>query len=454
MAGVALLAKAAGFEVSGCDLSSSSYYTGALLKEGIKPKVGHDINHLQDIDYIDFLLVSPAIFDVNPDHPEVVEAKKRGILMTWQEFMGRHLQKEKLVIAVAGTHGKSTTTALAGWVLEEAGFDPTVEVGALVLRWGSTVRVGKSKYFICEADEFNYNFLNYQPGVLIINNIEMDHPEFFQDFTQFLGAFEKLVKQMVSPKTLVVNEDDQGVRKLLLRMKNFLLENDYQVIGYRLNEGFSFPFQKEYQGKIIKQERELTEFTFDGERFQLRVPGIHNVANALGVLAVAFSLGADLGKVEKALACFEGLGRRLEKIGEERGVAVFDDYGHHPTAIAATIAALRQRYPDSRIWAIFEPHQFSRLRIFQKEFAQALKTADQIVVTKIFVGREKPIEGINGESLVAAINSPKARYLKEFEEIAATVSREAKSGDVILVFGAGRSYQLSRKILARLKNGK
>lgn len=451
MAGVALLAKAAGFEVSGCDLSSSSYYRKFLLKEGIKPQLGHAVSHLQGIN---LLAVSPAIFAVNPDHPEVIEAKKRRILVTWQEFMGKYLQKDKFVIAVAGTHGKSTTTALTGWVLQEAGFDPTVELGAIVPSWDSTIRVGKSKYFVCEADEFNNNFLNYMPGVAIINNIEMDHPEFFQDFVEFLGAFEKFVKRMVAPKILIVNEDNRGIQELLLKMKNYLMEEEYQVLGYRLGEGFSFPFQKEYQGQIVKQEEERTEFLVNGEKFQLKIPGVHNVANSLGVIACALSLGADQDRVKKTLASFENLGRRLEKIGEEKRVAVYDDYGHHPTAIAATIAALRQKEPGARLWVVFEPHQFSRLKIFKKEFAKALKTADQIVVTKVFAGREKPIEGVDGQALVKAINSSWARYIEDFDKVAQVVSREAKRGDVILVFGAGKSYELSKEILEKLKNGK
>lgn len=459
MAGVALLAKAVGFKVSGCDLSGSSYYTSGLKKEGIKPKIGHNAKHLKGVD---ILTVSPAVLDLNPDHPEVVEGKKHKILMTWQDFMGQYLQKGKFVIAIAGTHGKSTTTALTGLALEAAGLDPTVEVGAIVKSWGKTVRLGSSRFFVCEADEFNYNFLNYSPSLLIINNIEMDHPEFFKDFGQFQRAFEKLVKKMVGPKILVVNEDDPGVRKLLEKMKDFLLRQKYQVIGYRLGAGSPFPYENRFQARITRLGEQFTEFAVSfgqdsqkakiEEKFRLKISGIHNVANALGVIAASYSLKANLEKVKKALLFFEGLGRRLEEIGRIRGVLVLDDYGHHPTAIEATIRAAKQKYPKHRIWAIFEPHQFGRIKLFKKQFASALRLADRIVVTKIFEGRERPIKGITGKSLVEEINLPKARHIKDFEEVAETVASEAKEGDVVLVMGAGRSYELSRKILEALKN--
>ena len=461
MAGVAILAKEAGFEVSGCDLSPDSYYLEALKKVGIKVSLGHDLDHLQNVD---LLAVSPAVFDKSRDHPELLEAKRKGILMTWQEFLGRILQKNKFVICVSGTHGKSTTTALLGRVLEDAGFDPSVALGAIVGKWGKTVRSGRSKWFVCEGDEFGGNFLHYSPSLLLINNLEMDHPEYFTDFNEIILSFEKLIERMSSPKILVVNEDAPGIKILLERMKDFLQKEEYQVVGFRLGGGFSFPFENRYLAKITDLGQEATHFkvifsqdssqkAIIEENFQMRLAGVHNVYNALGVIACAYLLEVDLDAIKKTIFSFEGVARRLEKIGEGRGVLIFDDYGHHPTAIKATIRALRQKHPGKRIWAIFEPHQISRLRLFKKEFAKVLAEADKVIVTQVFEGREKLTKGESGQMLVDEINLPKARYIGDFDKVVELVDKEVRKGDCLLVFGAGKSYQLSQKILERLKDG-
>src|SRR3989344_5857835 len=374
LAGVAILAKKAGFKVSGCDLSPHTCYTGFLPKEKIKPMLGHDEKHLKGVD---ILAVSPAIFNINPDHPEVVGARKRGILMTWQKLMGQYLQKDKYVIAIAGTHGKSTTTALTGLVLEEAGFDPIVEVGAIVPEWGKTIRIGNSRYFVCEADEFNYNFLNYSPSIAIINNIEMDHPEFFKDFEEFRNSFNKFIRRLRGPKILIVNEDSEGVQKLLKEMSVWLTDNKVKVIGYFLK-------------------------------------------------------------------------RRFSLTGEANGIKVFDDYAVHPTAIKATLQAAKQKYPNRKIWIVFEPHQFSRLSIFLDSFSTSLKLAHRVIVTKIYAGREKDVGKTKAEDLVEKIGT-KACYLPNFNEVARKIASECKNGDIVIVYGAGKSYTLSQTILEEIR---
>jgi len=279
----------------------------------------------------------------------------------------------------------------------------------------------------------------------------MDHPEFFRDFRQFLGAFEKFTKKMVGPKILIVNWDSLGVKKFLGKMKEFLRENKYQVIGYSLVGDFSFPFVKTYWGRVVHLGEDFSEFLVGRERFRLKIPGVHNIANALGVVACARFLGIDWRKIKKALFSFSGINRRFEMVGQEKGVLVFDDYAVHPTAIEATIKAARQKFPKSRIWAIFEPHQFSRLKLFLKEFAKALSLGDKIVITKVYEGREKPQKGVNGSLLVKVINSPDAFFIEDFDKVSFFVKNQAKRGDLVLVFGAGKSYLISRKILEALK---
>ncbi|WP_253206030.1 Mur ligase family protein, partial [Clostridium estertheticum] len=182
----------------------SAYYNDALVKNSIEIFKGHDLNHIENVD---ILAISPAILDISPNHPEIVEAKKRGILMTWQEFSAKYVQNEKYVISISGTHGKSTTTILMGLVLENGGLDPIVEAGTTFKNWGGGYRLGKSMYFVCEADEFNNNFLNYNPSIAIINNIKMDHPEFFKDINEVKDSFKNFIKKLKGSKILIVNED-------------------------------------------------------------------------------------------------------------------------------------------------------------------------------------------------------------------------------------------------------
>ena len=447
LSGVAILAQSQGFKVSGCDSAKKTAYFDPLLKRGIKPLFGHNKSHLEGID---ILAVSVAVLVSNPNHPEIKEAKKRGILMTWQEFLGKYLQKDKFVIGIAGTHGKSTTTALIGLTLEMADLDPTVEIGAIMPRWQAPVRIGKSKYFVCEADEFNCNFLNYSPSVIIINNIEMDHPEFFKDFGHFKDSFKKFIKQIRPPKVLIVNEESKGIKEVLKEMEGWLKENKVKVIGYFIEDKFDFPFDLEYQANILKMSPSSTVFKVGKDEFNLKLLGKDNVYNALGALALVFELNMNVSSLKKSLSIFNGLERRFELLGEEKGIKVFDDYAVHPRAVFSTLKAAEQKYPESRIWAVFEPHQFSRLSLFLKEFASVLSLADKVIVIPVFKGREKDNGLIRAEDLVKKIGK-KARYIDSFEKIVEEIKAKGKSGDLVIFFGAGKSYLLSKQILKGIR---
>ena len=443
LSGVAILAQSCGFKVSGCDLAKKTAYFSPLLKRGIKPLLGHSKDHLKGVD---LLAVSPAVLISSPNHPEIKEAKKRGIFMTWQEFLGKYLQKDKFVIGIAGTHGKSTTTALIGLSLEIAGLDPTVEIGAIMPRWQAPVRIGESKYFVCEADEFNYNFLNYFPSVIIINNIEMDHPEFFKDFDHFKGSFKKFIKQIKPPKVLIVNEESKGIQEILEEMEDWLKENKVKVIGYFIENNFNFPFDLEYQAKILKMLPSSTIFKVGKEEFNLKLTGKDNVYNALGALALGFELKIKTISLRKSFSIFDGLDRRFELLGEKKGIKVFDDYAVHPRAVFSTLKAAEQKYPESRIWAVFEPHQFSRLKLFLEEFTSVLSLADKVIVIPVFKGREKDKGLVKAEDLAKNIGK-KAKYIDSFEKIVREIKTEGRNGDLVIVFGAGKSYLLSRQIL-------
>jgi len=457
MAPIAVISKKSGFEVSGCDCNETSYYSDALRESGIDIKLGHSSEHLEGVD---ILAVTPAVFDINPNHPEIIEGKKRNILMTWQEFMGKYLQQDKYVVAVAGTHGKSTTTVLTGLALEAGGLDPIVEAGTIYRPWGGGFRLAESKYFVCEADEFNCNFLNYSPSLIIINNIEMDHPEFFKDFAEFKEAFKKFISNMKHPGTLVVNEESEGIKDVLIEMKPWLQEKNVKVIGYYLNHKFDFPFSAEYKGEINSFTEEGIEFEVYGsnfkDSFKLGLLGAHNVSNSLGVLSAAIELGIDLEALKEVFKKFKGIGRRTELVGEVKEIKVYDDYGHHPTAIAAVLDSFKNTYPNKKIYAIVEPHQISRLKLFPKEFIAALGKADEAIVTRTYIGREinKNLEPVDINSIISKVDGGKASYIEDFNNVADTISLKARPGDIIIIFGAGNSHKLTKLIVEGLKSTK
>ena len=456
MAPIAVIAKQSGFEVSGCDYSDSSYYSDALRDSEIDIQIGHHRDHLEGVD---ILAITPAILDINPDHPELVEGRKRNIVMTWQEFMGKYLQKDKYVIAVAGTHGKSTTTVLMGLTAQAGGLDPIVEAGTIYRPWGGGFRISESDYFICEADEFNCNFLNYSPSLIIINNIEMDHPEFFRDFTEFKEAFKKIILKMKHPGILVVNEESQGIREILSELGSWLAGNQVKVIGYYLEQQFDYPFDIEYRGEISHYAEDATEFKVYGpgttDSIRLGLLGAHNVSNALGVFGAAMELGIDITALKEAFIEYRGIGRRTELVEEVNGIKIFDDYGHHPTAIAAVLDTFRITHPGRRVIAVIEPHQISRLKLFPREFIAVLNKADETIVTKTYVGREihKNLEPVDIGELIREADTGKASYLEDGREAAAAAAAKAGPGDIIVVFGAGNSYKFTKQIIENLKAG-
>jgi len=383
VAGVAKLAKEFGYEVTGCDLEESTAYAeGGIYK-------GHSVDHLKGID---LLIVSPAVYYQNSGHPELVEGEKRGIVMTWQEFLGKILLKDKKLICVAGTHGKSTTTAMAGKLLIDNGFDPVVVVGANVPEWGGNSRFGRGEYAVVEADEFNNNFLNYHPEIAIINNIEFDHPDFFKNEKEVRDSFKKFIGNLVGQKILITEEDS-------------------------LNK-----------------------------KFNLKIFGEHNQKNANMVFLLGKALGINEDKIIKSIESFTGVGRRMELIADRGGIKVFDDYGHHPTAIAATLNGLREKYSTARIWAVVEPHGFLRTKALLSNYKNVFKDADKVLIGPIFKARDKETFGMTPAIVAKTSGHISALGLTSFDQIKDILSKELKSGDIVLVMGAGKSYIWAREI--------
>lgn len=407
---IAQIAAAEGFEISGCDSVVDNEFTKNFDKKILHR--GHSADHLKDVD---ILSVTPAIFSADPKNPEVQFAREKNIpILTWQEFMGRYLQKDKFVIAVCGTHGKSTTTAMIGRLLEDAGLDPTVELGALVQRWEANFRIGKSKYFICEADEFNENYLQYHPNITVVTNIEMDHPETFSNLLAVEKSFEKFLGQ--TKQTIVANLTDANVAHVL---KEVMKSSKVSAVDYSKNK-------------------------LD---LDMLVPGRHNQLNALAAFQVGVLLGIDPYIIKFSLENFTGISRRFELLGQINGALTLTDFAHHPTEISATIEAAKERYRGKKIWVIFQPHMYSRTKALFKEFVQTFKNlpVERLILLDIYKAREDPIEGVKSEKIVEEVNKKSVIYSSESD--LKKLLGKADKNTVIFFIGAGPIDQLARSLI-------
>ncbi len=450
-AGVALLCARAGAVVDGCDIDGASPYTPPLDAAGIRVIAGHDAAHLEGVDRV---AISPAIRAVR-DHTELAAALQRGLsVVNWQALLGELMDAEQhLGLAVAGTHGKSTTTALLGHLLIGAGLDPTVEVGATIADWGgASVRPGGGAPFVVEADEFADNFLSYHPAAAILTNLEMDHPDYFADRDAVLASFERFVRGMradprVGPVPFVLAAaGDPGLNDLLARL------DGWQGSAMRYGPGGHLV------AVSVRYDASGTAFELDGQAYRMRLAGPHNVLNATAALALARRLGAAPDALAVALATFHGAGRRMELIADTAGVTVYDDYGHHPTEVRAAISAARQLVGERRLWAVFEPHMYSRTALLLDAFGESFRGADEVVIADIFASRDTPeaMRATSAEDLADVIERVSAVPTIATGDVDATteyVARHLRAGDAVLVMGAGKSYRIARGLGAALAAG-
>ena len=456
-ASIAMLAARAGYRVSGCDQNTDSYYAKELKKLDIDIFEGHDASHITDD--VDYVAVSPALFDINPDNPELKLAEERGILMTWQEFMGKLLQKDKRVIAISGTHGKTTTTFMTAEILIEAGLDPCVEGGSVYKKWGNGGRYGESCFFLCEADEFNRNFLNYHPEIAVINNAEMDHPECFRDYDDMISAYCSFVSGSARLKTLILNGDSEGARDVLARVSDAPNVRSAHKILFTRDEHRTSedPLTEIVCYKTTKKSKDGTEFLFcdrEGTHdFHMHLYGDYNVSNAVCASIIGHVLGVSDSDIQRSLLAFSGVGRRFDSVGSFMGVPVYDDYAHHPTEIASVLTMCTEYFCGKKICAVFEPHQVSRLQLMFDRYVDALTIADHVIITKTHLGREvhKGVKPIAEEVWKQA--SDRILYAEEYEKIRDLLASLRNEGecDIIVVIGAANSYRISS---ALCKEGK
>jgi UDP-N-acetylmuramate--alanine ligase len=444
-----LVAHAAGALVTGCDRAPTPL-SAMLRREGIPVTEGHDVAHVVGADLV---VTNPAVTFLFPNHPELVAAREKGILVAqWQPLLGL-LMRGMLGVSVAGVHGKGSTTALLGAMLIAAGLEPTVEVGDVVRAWDSNVWPGAGRVIVNEADEFNYNFLSYHPRMVVLTEVEYDHPEFFASYEEIRDAFAQFLKGMdmsaagedTPPPTIITGADSPGCCGTLAQ-----LGPDWPGVVR------TFSVEGSAANAMAREVREgaTTSFalTLEGEpcgRVTLRLPGRHNVANAVAAAAAASALGVSREVIVRVLSEFEGLKRRFEVI-EDGDVTWVDDYAHHPHAVALTIAAARQRFAGRRIIATFQPTLYTRLQRFLTPFAEAMATGDEAVVVEIQPSRERDTGIIHGRDLVSAIQAQPAfahkpeaaRYGGDFAETATFLNAIRRPGDVFLVMGSGPVNQV------------
>ncbi|MEA2676596.1 MAG: UDP-N-acetylmuramate--alanine ligase [Chloroflexota bacterium] len=451
----ALLAHRAGAVVSGCDQGGPSPYSAALLEAGIAIDWQHDPAHVERPadQRPERLAVTKALTAVNPDHPELAAAHRLGIpTEPWQQVVADAAASSgQRLVAVAGTHGKSTT---AGWlvdVLVRAERDPSAFVGALLDasltgETPSTARWGSGDVFVVEADEYAGNFDPYRPSLILLLNAEWDHPDVFADADAVYDAFAGWIRA-AGKATLVANIADDGVQHVVERLSGW----DGRIVTV----GLDVPTADVYGQAEVDEGK--TTLVVNGRLgsgvYNIGLPGRHNAANGLVVLAAAKILAAG-GHGAPDLGGFRGVGRRLELKGEVGDVVVLDDYGHHPTAIAKTIEAVRERYPNRRLWAVYEPLTFHRTAAMLERFADVLATADEVAIADIWAGRDPDTTITSATALADAVNrlkGPRATAPGSVEQTADYVATKVKSGEVVLVMGGGRSYVIAERLVGLLR---
>ncbi len=471
----ALLAAAAGAQVSGCDPGAPTAYTAALEARGIRVATVHDADHVLRWEPAPArLAVTKALTSVQPDHPELMAARRAGIVIEpWQQVVADvAATRGGLFVAVAGTHGKSTSSGWLVHMLAGAGRDPTAFVGALLpseLTGGppATARWGRGDVFVVEADEYAGNFDPYRPDVAIVLNADWDDPDVFTDRTAVVDAFEAWLRGPgAERRRVVIGTDDAGGAELARRLGDW----GTRVVPVRSADRPDMPLAADpAMARTPGRRADGPVYRVDGSRLRLarllgpgdpgiqvdlRLPGQHNAANAACVAAAAALLGLDLAEIASGLASFDGVGRRFEVKGEPWGVLVIDDYGHHPTAIRATIQATRDRHPGRPIWVAHEPLTFHRAAAMLDDLAAALATADHVVVADIWAGRDPDTSITSAAVLAAAVSrlgGPDVAAPGSVEATADHLAAKVRPGDVVLAMGGGRSYVIADRLVALLE---
>jgi UDP-N-acetylmuramate--alanine ligase len=438
MSGIAEVLLNLGFKVSGSDLRRSAI-TERLAKLGATIYEGHKAEHVAGAEVV---VTSSAI---SKDNPEILAARDIHVAVIQRAEMLAELMRLKYGIAVAGMHGKTTTTSMVAAVLAAGGLDPTVVVGGRVDAMGSNARLGKSQYLVAEADESDRSFLKLSPILSVVTNIDREHMDCYRDMADVENTFIEFMDRVPFYGMVVACNDDERTRAVLPRVERRVVtygirkDSDFLVSEFSA-EGSASRFRVSYRNKSLGQ-------------FEIHVPGQHNVLNATAAIAVGTGLDIAPDAIRQALKDFRGVDRRFQLKGTANGIDVIDDYGHHPTEIRATLAAARQ-CGYARVHVVFQPHRYTRTQLLIDEFASAFHDADTVSILDIYPASEQPILGVTGEWLarrIAESSGRSAEYISSFADAATAIARDARSGDMVLTLGAGNISQLGPQILEQLE---
>ncbi|HEY0078095.1 MAG TPA: UDP-N-acetylmuramate--L-alanine ligase [Pyrinomonadaceae bacterium] len=441
MSGIAEVLVNMGFRVSGSDLRRSSV-TEHLESAGVEFFEGHTAERVGDAHVV---VRSTAVRD---DNPEVVEARRRSIpVVARAEMLAELMRLKPHTIAVAGSHGKTTTTSMIATVLGHAGLDPTMVVGGVVGAFGSNARMGKSDLMVVEADESDRSFLMLTPTFAIVTNIDREHMDYYSDMADVRKCFTDFVNKVPFYGASILCLDDPHVQEIIPEVKRRRIT--YGLSAQADVSAREVRYDQEFGSRFTVRRAE----TVVGE-VNLRVPGLHNVYNALAAIATGFELEVAFDVIARGLGDFNGVNRRFQTKGDVGGILVIDDYGHHPTEIKATLAAAKVGSRGRRMVVLFQPHRYTRTKDQLDEFARSFNNADVVLLTDIYAASEDPIEGITSETLVEAIQRyghKNVRYVGTLDEAVEALLDEAHAGDMVITLGAGNVYRASEQLVEKLR---
>lgn len=440
MSGIAEVLLNLGFNVSGSDLKETDV-TKRLKKIGAEIKIGHKKENLENSD-VDVVVTSTA---VTKDNPEVLAAHFQKIPVIPRAEMLAELMRLKYSIAIAGCHGKTTTTSMTSLILANAGFDPTVVIGGRFNNFGTGAKLGKGEYLVAEADESDGSFLKLSPTFAVVTNIDDDHLDHYGTLENIKIAFVQFINKIPFYGCAILCNEDEKLKSIIPQ-----ITRKYYTYGF--NASADFKAENVEATDIGSKFDVLDHGKFLGN-IELKIPGRHNVLNALASVVCGLELEIKFSKIAKALLDFNGVGRRLEKTGSYKNVVFIDDYGHHPTEIKATLSAIRSINPKKRLFVLFQPHRYTRTQMLKDQFGGAFSDADVIRILDIYAASEKPIPGISSQTIIDAIAKNEKKDAGKFSDVN-TVSKEIKDGDVVITLGAGDVWKKADEILKVLNETK
>ncbi|MEZ0329853.1 MAG: UDP-N-acetylmuramate--L-alanine ligase [Dissulfuribacterales bacterium] len=441
MSGLAQVLLQLGYKVSGSDLRSTDITNKLAVSGGIIYK-GHEAKHIQGADVVVYSSAVP------PDNPEILAAHQANIpIIPRAELLAELMRLKKFGIAVAGAHGKTSTTSMAASVLQASGVDPTVIIGGKVKALGTHAVWGNGDFLLAEADESDGSFLRLTPSIVAVTNIDREHLDFYSNMDNIVAAFYEFIEKIPFYGLAVLCADDSAIASLLPSLRKRYLtygtceQADLRAVDIELI-GFGVRYRAVFRGKGLGEIR-------------LRVPGLHYLRNSLAAMAIGLELELPFDAISRGLYEYQGVGRRFEVIGERDGITFVDDYAHHPTEIGATLKTARYCWPDRRLVVLFEPHRYTRTLALMDEFPAAFQDADMLFLTEIYPASERPIVGVSGERLARKIEETgcPVSFVPSVSELPECVSRILRQGDVVLTLGAGSIGQVGYTMLSQLLNG-